>query len=150
MKQCFLFKRKIGGITMEEIRNNKELEQLLNKAEELDWNYTIWNEPEGSYGGWHQNERNYVELETCSLLGEDFSMIIDFDKEETIDSFLENLKEYESDFDSEEHAKMWIESRGKNGVPNSIRDLLDDAEEIKKMIFELWDKLSEEIAIPQF
>lgn len=134
---------------MEEIRN-EELEQLLNKVEELDWNYTIWNEPESNFGGWHQNERNYVELRKYSPLGEDFSMIIDFDKEYVIDSFLENLKEYESDFDSEEHAEMWIEGRGKNGVPNSIRDLLDDAEAIKEMIFELWDRLSDEISILQF
>lgn len=134
---------------MEEIRN-EELEQLLNKAEELDWNYTIWNEPEGNFGGWHHNERNYVELGKYSPEGEDFSMIIDFDKKDVIDSFLKNLKEYESDFDPEEHAEMWIEGRGKNGVPNSIRDLLDDAEAIKKMIFELWDKLFDEIAIPQF
>lgn len=134
---------------MEQIKN-KELEQLLNKAEELDWNYTIWNEPEGSYGGWYKNERNYVELEKYSPEGEDFSMIIDFDKEDVIDSFLENLKKYESSFDPEEHAEMWIESRGKNGVPNFIGDLLDDAEAIKKMIFELWDKLSDEVIIPQF
>lgn len=31
--------------------HNKKLEELLTIAEELDWNYTIWNEPEGSYGG---------------------------------------------------------------------------------------------------
>lgn len=127
---------------MEEIRN-KALEEILSKAEELDWNYTIWNESESNYGRYHYDERNYVELENYSPEGEDFSMIIDFDKEDVIDSFLKNLKKYESDFDPEEHAEMLIENRGNYGVPNSIRDLLDDAEAIKKMIFELWDKLSD-------
>ena len=32
---------------------------------------------------------------------------------------------------------MWVESRGKRGVPNSIRTLIDDADAIKEMVFEL-------------
>ena len=90
--------------------HNKKLEELLAIAEEVGWNYTIWNEPEGSYGGWHHNERNYVELSKYSPAGE-----------------------------------MWLGSRGKNSIPNSIRVLLNDADAIKQMIFELWDRLSDNL-----
>lgn len=134
---------------MEQIRN-KELEQLLENAEGLDWSFTIYQEPEGTYNGWHCNKRNYVELEKYSLAGEDFSMIIDFDMENPIDSFLENLKEYSDDFDIDEHVEMWIPERGKGGCPDSIRELVEDAEGIKEMIFELWDALCAEMTIPLF
>lgn len=36
---------------------------------------------------------------------------------------------------------MWVESRGKRGVPDSIRTLIDDADAIKEMAFELADAL---------
>ena len=120
---------------------NKELEVFLNISEELGWNYTIWNEPESNYGGWHHNERNYVELSKYSPAGEDFSMIIDFDKEDAVNSFLENFREYKDSFSSDEHAEMWIKSRGTSGIPKSIQVLLDDAKAIKQMLFELWNKL---------
>lgn len=125
---------------MEEIRN-KELEQLLGNAEGQDWSYTIYQEPEGTYNGWHCEERNYIELEKYSPAGEDFSMIIDFDVDSPINSFLENLKEYSEDFDIDEHVEMWIPKRGKGGCPESISELVEDAEAIKNMIFELWDAL---------
>ena len=32
---------------------------------------------------------------------------------------------------------MWVEIRGKRGVPDSIRTLIDDADAIKEMVFEL-------------
>lgn len=125
---------------MEEIRN-KELEQLLGNAEGQDWSYTIYQEPEGTYNGWHCEERNYIELEKYSPAGEDFIMIIDFDVDSPINSFLENLKEYSEDFDIDEHVEMWIPKREKGGCPESISELVEDAEAIKNMIFELWDAL---------
>lgn len=125
---------------MEEIRN-KELEQLLEISEGLVWGYTICQEPEGTYNGWHRNERNYVELEKYSPAGEDFGMIIDFDMDNPIDSFLDNLKEYSEDFDIDEHVEMWLPSRGKGGCPGSISELVQDAEAIRDMIVELWEIL---------
>ena len=125
---------------MEEIRN-KELEQLLGNAEGQDWSYTIYQEPEGTYNGWHCEERNYIELEKYSPAGVDFSMMIDLDIVNSVNSFLENLKEYSEDFDIDEHVEMWIPERGKGGCPESISELVEDAEAIKNMIFELWDAL---------
>lgn len=83
---------------------NKELEDLLDRAEEFGWNYNLY---KGGY------ERTYAELQKESPLGEDFSMIIVFKEEDPVDTFISNLNDYYSDFDPEEHAEMWIENRGK-------------------------------------
>lgn len=122
---------------MEKIRK-KELEQLLENAKELYWSYTIYHEPKGTYNGWHCNERNYVGLEKYSPAGEDFGMIIDFDLDKPIDSFMDNLKEYSENFDVDEHVEMWLPSRGEDGCPGSISELVKDSESIRDMIIELW------------
>lgn len=107
---------------------NKELEKFLEKAEGLDWSYNLYKEDDNC---------TCVELEKYSPLGEDFSMTIYFDKEDLVNTFMDGLKEYYLNFDPEDHAAMWIENRGKNGTPDSIKDLLNDAEDIKEMIDEL-------------
>ena len=107
---------------------NKELEKFLEKAEGLDWSYNLYKEDDNCI---------YVEMEKYSPLGEDYSMIIYFDKEDSVNTFMDGLKEYYLTFDPDDHAAMWIENRGKNGTPDSIRDLLDDAKNIKEMIGEL-------------
>ena len=53
----------------------------------------------------------------------------------------EKVREYAYDFDPDEHAEMWVESRGKRGVPDSIRTFVDDADAIKEMLFELAQEL---------
>lgn len=59
-----------------------------------------------------------------------------------MENFLESVREYANDFDADEHAEMWIEARGRvNGVSDSIRTLIDDAEAIQKMLDELADAL---------
>ena len=106
----------------------KELEKFLEKAEGLDWSYNLYKEDDNC---------TCVEMEKYSPLGEDFSMTIYFDKEDSVNTFMDGLKEYYLDFDPEDHAARWIENRGKNGTPDSIKDLLNDAEDIKEMIDEL-------------
>lgn len=114
---------------------NKELERFLGKAEELDWSYNLFKEYDG---------RTYAEMEKYSPLGEDFGMIIHFSEENPADTFMNDLKGYYYDFDPEEHAEMWIENRGKNGTPDSIQDLLDDAKDIEEMIGELIQYLEDD------
>lgn len=40
-------------------------------------------------------------------------------------------------YDADEHVELWINERGKNGVPSTVRELVDDAEEIGRMYWEL-------------
>ena len=117
---------------MEEIKN-KELEELFEKAG-IDWSYSFWKDPEMDIDGKHFPERNSVEFETHSPAGEDFVMDINFDPEDPAGSLIKNMKDYYQVFDPEEHASMWIEGRGKDGVPDSIQELLDDAHSIDGMI----------------
>lgn len=112
---------------MKEYRN-AELEKFLEKAEELDWSYTLYKEKKGC---------TYAELKKYSPLGEDFSMIVHFSEHNPEGSFLEDLRNSYIGFDPDEHAEMWIENRGENGTPNSIKDLINDALGIEEMIGEL-------------
>ena len=122
-----------------EIYRNKELENFLVKAKELEWSYILYKEEDG---------RTYVEMEKYSPLGEDFGMIVDFTEENPVDTFMSDLGEYYLNFDPEDHAAMWIENRGKNGTPNSIRALIDDAYAIKDMIQELYEDLKGDRVYP--
>lgn len=77
-----------------------------------------------------------VELEKYSPLEEDFIMYVD------VVNFPDSVREYAKDFDPDEHAAMWISARGiANGVPESVKDLIEDACAIKQMIYELADAL---------
>ena len=107
----------------------ENLKKLLEVAEELDWICNVCAE--------ENPKRNYIEMQKYSPAGEDFYIIVDFNDENPIKSFLENLEECCEYFDPDEHAEMWVGSRGKNGVPNTIRELIDDADAIKEMIGEL-------------
>lgn len=65
---------------MEEYKDiSRGLKMLLDKAEEMGWNWEAYIEP-GS-------RRTYVEIGQSSPAGEDFSMVIDFDEENQADSF---------------------------------------------------------------
>lgn len=88
-----------------------------------------------------------VELEKYSPLGEDFLMYVE------VVNFSDSVREYADDFDPDEHAEMWIEARGRvNNVPESTRDLIEDAYAIKQMIYELADELEgkEKPDIPEY
>lgn len=110
---------------------------LLAKSEELDWWWRALIEES-------QNGRTYVEMYQHSPAGEDFSMMIDFDAEDQCSSFRDNLESYYENFDIDEHIEMWVEAKqnGVSGVP-SIRELVDDAEEIEAMILKLLQTLQE-------
>lgn len=103
----------------------KELEQkYIDILEQNDWNVSSY------------TEDGRVEIGKYSPAGEDFSIIVE------VENFPESVREYANNFDADEHAEMWIEARGKvNGVPNSIRELIEDAEEIQEMLNELADTL---------
>ena len=75
-------------------------EQHIAVCEALDWR--VHDDP----------EEDYVELEKYSPAGEDF--IFGVQK----GNFVKNVREYADGFDVDEHVELWIEGRGKNGVPD--------------------------------
>ncbi len=84
----------------------------------------------------------YVLLHAHSPLGEDLPEEFEVD---TVKELVKEMRQRADNYDADEHAELWIGSRGQNGVPNcSIRELLDDAEEIGKMYEALADVLEKE------
>ena len=59
----------------------------------------------------------------------------------TSKDFVRAFKEMADDFDADEHAEMWIDLRGKRGVPDSIRVLINDADSIKEFLLKVADEL---------
>ena len=98
----------------------KLMDTLVDAAELLDWSV-------------HIND-DCIEFEKYSPAGEDFFFTITGNDEARV---VEQGRGYAYDFDPDEHAEMWVEIRGKRGVPDSIRTLIDDADAIKEMVFEL-------------
>lgn len=96
-------------------------EKLIDICEELDWSVHIYD--------------GDAELEKYSPAGEDFIFTV------PTANFVKEVEEYANDFDADEHAEMWVESRGTRGVPSSIRELINDAEAIQEMLDELAEAL---------
>lgn len=93
-------------------------EQHIAVCEALDW--CVHDDP----------EEDYVELEKYSPPGKTSFGV---QKE----NFVKNVREYADDFDVDEHVELWIEGRGKRGVPATARELVEDAEAIRDMLNEL-------------
>lgn len=75
-----------------------------------------------------------VELEKYSPLGEDFIMYVD------VINFPDSVRKYADDYDVDEHVAMWIDAR-RNEVPESVKELVENAYAIKQMLYELADAL---------
>lgn len=82
----------------------------------------------------------YAEIETFSLCGEDVVETVYFDGTDV--GFIDGIKQCTYNFDADEHAEFWVNHRGENGVPNSIRELIDDANAIQGMLDELVTELA--------
>lgn len=88
-----------------------------------------------------QNNDYYVEINQYTPAGEDWWETIWFDG--TDDGFIKAVRERYRDFDVYDEAEIWIDYRGKNGVPSSIRELIEDAEWKAIKLGELADGLDE-------
>lgn len=87
-----------------------------------------------------QRGEQVAELEFYSDEGEDVVITVFFDG--TASDFVDKFKKCAEDFDSDEHAEMWIMNRKSvRGVPQDMRDLLNDAEAIKAKLEEVAELL---------
>lgn len=84
-----------------------------------------------------------ADLNQSTPLGEDWWVCIVFD--ETEEDFVNEFRDYYCGFDPEDEAEIYIQNRGKNGVPNSIRDLLDDQDWKEEKLKSLIDALDDYI-----
>lgn len=88
-----------------------------------------------------QDNGYYVEISQYTPLGEDWWVTIWFDG--TNEGFVESVREIYENFDVDEEAEIWVEMRGKHGVPTSIKALVEDAEwkeeTLRTLAFDLED-----------
>ena len=70
-----------------------------------------------------QDGREYVELSQYTPLGEDWYITIWYYGNTT---FIKEFYTFAHLFDYEEEQTPYIANRGKNGIPDSIKDLLED------------------------
>lgn len=98
--------------------------KLIEKAQELGWTVNV--------------DENCWEFGKYSPAGEDFWFSI------SNNDIVHELLEYYEGFDTEDHVMMHMEARrnGVSGVP-SLKVLVADADDIEKMIEELYDALHE-------
>lgn len=85
------------------------------------------------------NNEFYHEVEFYSDAGEDVVETVFYNG--TSEDFIRAFREMAMIFDADEHAAMWVDLRGKRGVPNSIRVLCDDADNIKEFLLKVADEL---------
>ena len=79
------------------------------------------------------------EVEFYSDAGEDVVETVFYNG--TSKDFIRAFREMAMIFDADEHATMWVNSRGERGVPDSIRVLIDDADSIKEFLLKVADEL---------
>lgn len=85
------------------------------------------------------NNEFFQEVEFYSDAGEDVVETVFYNG--TSKDFIRAFREMAMIFDADEHAKMWIDLRGKRGVPDSIRVLINDADSIKEFLLKVADEL---------
>lgn len=80
-----------------------------------------------------------IKLQKYSPANEE--LLIDLCYDGTGKSFITAFFNYATDFDVDEHVKMWIDDMGKDGAPETIKGLLDDSEWIKKFLLTVSNEL---------
>ena len=83
----------------------------------------------------------YIELRNYTPAGEDWNETFwHYGDDERL---AHEIYERWNTFDVDEEAERWIDNRGKNGVPSSIKVLVEDQEWKEKKLEDLWRELNE-------
>lgn len=93
---------------------------------------------------------NYCGSETQAIIefwtdtaGQDIP--IEFDYDDTPEDFVKQFTERAENYDVDEEVELYVNMRGKNGVPNTVRELFDDCQEAKDTLMEIAEKLQKAI-----
>lgn len=80
----------------------------------------------------YEDDDTMICLSGFTPAGEDWFM--EFPLTGADEDFVKAIRAYADDFDVDEEAAVWVERRGQNGVPSSIRTLVEDAEWKKRAL----------------
>lgn len=73
--------------------------------------------------------------------GQDIPTEIEFDG--TAEDFVRQFVERADNYNVDDEVELYVNMRGKNGVPNTVRELLDDCQEAKDTLMEIAEKLKD-------
>ena len=82
-----------------------------------------------------------ADLNQSTPLGEDWWVGFVFD--ETEKDFVNEVSDYYFGFDPDDEVEFYIQNRGENGIPNSIRSLLNDQDWKDEKLKSLSDALND-------
>lgn len=95
-------------------------------------------------------DTNYCDSETEAIIefwtdtaGQDIPTEFDYDG--TPEDFVKQFTEAAENYDVDEEVELYVNMRGKDGVPDTVRELLDDCQEAKDTLMEIAEKLQEAI-----
>lgn len=71
--------------------------------------------------------------------GQDIPVEFEFDG--TPRDFIEKFSEQADAYDVDENVELYVNMRGQNGIPNTVRELLDDCQEAKDTLMEIKEAL---------
>ena len=94
------------------------------------------------------HHREYcIEINQYTNLGEDWWITLWYDGSD--EDFIDHFEAMVDNFDPDEEAEIFIDMRGKNGVPDSIRDILDDQVWKLETLQTTLEELNEEFEEPE-
>lgn len=116
------------------------MERIKRTLDELEYVKCDWHKDDGYIGEpWY----GLVEFWTDTAR-QDIPTEIGFDG--TAEDFVKQFCEAAENYDVDEEVELFVDMRGKNGIPNTVRELLDDCQEAKDTLMEIANKLKEAIA----
>lgn len=114
----------------------KRIEKALEEMDiKYDYHKVEENEEDGNWYG-------LVEFWTDTA---DQDILTEFDFDGTAEDFVKEFTESAENYDVDEEVELYIGMRGQNGVPNTVKELLDDMQEAKDTLMEIAEKLEEAI-----
>lgn len=76
---------------------------------------------------------------------QDIPVEIDYDG--TVENLVDKFTAYAENYDVDDEVEIYVNMRGENGVPSSIRELLDDCQEAKDTLMEIANNLNNAISV---
>jgi uncharacterized protein YwqG len=95
-------------------------------------------------------DTNYCGSETEGLIEfwtntADQDIPTEFDYDGTPEDFVKQFIERAENYDIDEEVEVYVNMRGKNGIPNTVRELINDCQEAKDTLMEIAKKLQKTI-----
>ena len=95
-------------------------------------------------------DTNYCGSETEGLIEfwtntADQDIPTEFDYDGTPEDFVKQFIERAEKYDVDEEVEIYVNMRGKDGVPNTVRELINDCQEAKDTLMEIAEKLQKAI-----